>query len=210
MSSSDESPDEKADGGEIVIDGKTPLDSSAANSPPLQRSDQPRLFQLTTQTMGRAGRLGDPWRHISTCYLRPLSRENDWQFLLVPKQRKIQHWFMRLSWIYGNRGIQSQVQGGGDYTTHNSSVLTVLTSSRKLVIHQVYMYCLKRWNHCFFCFFFSSRLWRQRAGRWGALKGRKLIISDVEETYTTREDCHLMHRILVSQWKKRNLQGYLL
>lgn len=41
MSSSDESPDEKADGGEIVIDGKTPLDSSAANSPLSQQSDQP-------------------------------------------------------------------------------------------------------------------------------------------------------------------------
>lgn len=33
MSSSDESPDEQADGGEIVIDGKTPLNSSAATSP---------------------------------------------------------------------------------------------------------------------------------------------------------------------------------
>ena len=40
MSSSDESPDEQADGGEIVIDGKTPLNSSAATSPLSHRSDQ--------------------------------------------------------------------------------------------------------------------------------------------------------------------------
>lgn len=88
MSSSDESPDEKADGGEIVIDGKTPLNSSAANSPLFQQSDQPGArgalsVDYTDDRKSRTAlRLAGPPATPdgtflpSSCCLQPLSREN--------------------------------------------------------------------------------------------------------------------------------------
>lgn len=63
MSSSDESPDEQADGGEIVIDGKTPLNSSAATSPLSTvrslRGWECLLFSFTTQMIEKLS--GSHW-----------------------------------------------------------------------------------------------------------------------------------------------------
>lgn len=115
MSSSDESPDGKADGGEIVIDGKTPLDSSAANSPLFHQPGRPRALSVGyADDREKQDGSGPPATPDGT-FLPPPCCLNHSQYLLI--NRKLQHWVMSLSWIYGNRGIQSQVGWVGGGTT---------------------------------------------------------------------------------------------
>lgn len=245
MSSSDESPDEQADGGEIVIDGKTPLNSSAAASPLSHRSGQrgaAGVCALASPHKGKERRESSPgpaetsWLHTSPqwgcpfCTSAGVCRTGAGAYPLEEDLGLLHHlpscqdcfWLFYLTQNARTIHLTTRHQPatvGLCPCRRNSQVknnrFILRFRKRKTLPEFVCRSGLRSYLFLFgflsagiiaalFSLFFFSRLWRQWAGWRGGLKEMrtKRITLDVTEINTTRETWPLVHRILVSYWKK--------